>query len=129
MESVFNLLRKRILSSAHETKYFEKEISRVINTIRDTAVNGVSNSLLIIGRRGSGKSHVRWNPYGVMISSMGLCSCSPFSFQLLREALKKAKLDPAVKGNLIEAHINGMLFLYGCICLCNSSMLAVNFPR
>ncbi|VDK32896.1 unnamed protein product [Taenia asiatica] len=85
MESIFNLLRERILSSAHETKYFEKEISRVVHTICDTVVSGVSNSLLIIGRRGSGKSH------------------------LLREALEKVKLDSAVKGNLIEAHINGLI--------------------
>ncbi|KAL5112220.1 Origin recognition complex subunit 4 [Taenia crassiceps] len=85
MESIFMLLRERILSSAHATKYFEKEISRVAYTIRDTVINGVSNSLLIIGRRGSGKSH------------------------LLREALEKVKLDSSVKGSLVEAHINGLI--------------------
>ncbi|VDM31521.1 unnamed protein product [Hydatigera taeniaeformis] len=85
MEFIFNLLRERILFSEHGTKYFEEEISRVVHILRDTVVNGVSNSLLIVGRRGSGKSH------------------------LLREALEKVQLDSAVKGNLIEVHINGLI--------------------
>ncbi|KAH9285899.1 Origin recognition complex subunit 4 [Echinococcus granulosus] len=85
MEPIVTLLRERILSSAHKTLYFEEEISRVLYTIRDTVINGVSNSMLIIGRRGCGKNH------------------------LLREALEKVKLDPVVKDNLIEAHINGLI--------------------
>lgn len=59
METIINFLRRRIITSDHETRFFDDEISRVVHIIHDTVVNGVSNSMLIIGRRGSGKSHVR----------------------------------------------------------------------
>lgn len=58
METIISFLRGRILSSSHEIKYFDEELSRIVHTIRDTVVNGVSNSMLLIGRRGSGKTHV-----------------------------------------------------------------------
>lgn len=58
MENIVNFLRERILSSSHEIQYFEEELSRVVHTIRDTVINSISNSMLLIGRRGSGKTHV-----------------------------------------------------------------------
>uniref|UniRef100_A0A5K3EZ61 Origin recognition complex subunit 4 n=1 Tax=Mesocestoides corti TaxID=53468 RepID=A0A5K3EZ61_MESCO len=85
MEAIKAFLRDRIFTSSHEPRFPEKDIASVFNTIRDTVVNGVSNSMLIIGRRGSGKSH------------------------LLREAIKRAKLDAEVKSNIIEVYINGLI--------------------
>lgn len=58
MESIIGFLRNRIFASTHDAQFFEDESARLVHTIRDTVVNGASNSLLIIGRRGSGKSHV-----------------------------------------------------------------------
>nr|CDS33819.1 origin recognition complex subunit 4 [Hymenolepis microstoma] len=85
MESIITFLRGRLLSSSHEIQYFQEELSRVEHTIRDTVINGISNSMLLIGRRGSGKTH------------------------LLRSVLEKLKQDPVVEENLIEIHINGLV--------------------
>ncbi|KAM7540669.1 hypothetical protein Aperf_G00000038162 [Anoplocephala perfoliata] len=93
MERILPFLRERILSSTHEIQYFEEEICRVVHIIQDTVINGVSNSMLLIGRRGSGKTH------------------------LLREALNRAKKDPVVKDNLIEIYINGFTHTDGRIAL------------
>lgn len=58
MEKILTFLRERIRSSTHEMHYFEEEISRIVHTVRDTVINGVNNSMVLIGRRGSGKTHV-----------------------------------------------------------------------
>ncbi|VDL97539.1 unnamed protein product [Schistocephalus solidus] len=56
MDLILRFLRHRIFSSTHQLEFFQQETDRLFHTIQETVVKGVSNSLLVIGRPGSGKS-------------------------------------------------------------------------
>ncbi|CAH8539360.1 unnamed protein product [Dicrocoelium dendriticum] len=85
MDLLFQSLRIKLYQSDHDLLLFDEEISRLENILRSLVFAGESNSLLILGRRGSGKK------------------------RLVSHALENVRKDLTVKQNLLEVHLNGLV--------------------
>lgn len=60
MDFIIDTVRKNLCLSGHKLMFFDKELERVQNIIKSLVLKNESNSMLIIGRRGVGKKHVRF---------------------------------------------------------------------
>uniref|UniRef100_A0A8C5S788 Orc1-like AAA ATPase domain-containing protein n=1 Tax=Laticauda laticaudata TaxID=8630 RepID=A0A8C5S788_LATLA len=92
---VQKILRERFCHLNPNGKLFglEHQYKQLLELIKHTAVNGESNSVLIIGPRGSGKS------------------------LLVCHVLKKLLEIKEVKENILQVHLNGLLQTNGRIAL------------
>jgi len=58
MNDIFIELRKRLCSSSHNFFGYENYASLIVPSIKNSYLRGESNSLVIIGKKSSGKTHV-----------------------------------------------------------------------
>ncbi|XP_048237832.1 origin recognition complex subunit 4-like [Haliotis rufescens] len=87
VKMVQSILRKRLaqMSSPPEIQGYTKERQQLFDLLKRTTVSGESNSVLLIGPRGSGKT------------------------MLLQSVLTELKEDDNIHQNLLQVHLNGLL--------------------
>ncbi|KAM4697645.1 origin recognition complex subunit 4 isoform 1-T1 [Rhinophrynus dorsalis] len=87
ISQVHTILRQRFLQQTHHGKKFgvESQHKHLVELLKRTVIHGESNSALIIGPRGSGKS------------------------MLLKDALEELLDIKQIKGNALQVHLNGLL--------------------
>lgn len=82
-------------------------LRHLLELLRRTAVHGESNSVLIVGPRGAGKTMVR---YAFWVRALARSASIIFSFlclQLLKCVLRDLLQDKEVQKNLLQVHLNG----------------------
>ncbi|CAH8586330.1 unnamed protein product [Heterobilharzia americana] len=85
MDTISDILRRKLRGYEHRLLYFDEELKYLQNVITSTVEKGESSSILIIGRRGVGKHH------------------------LLKEAVKRASENLHVNSGISEVYLNGLV--------------------
>ncbi|XP_077996563.1 origin recognition complex subunit 4-like [Glandiceps talaboti] len=87
IREVQRILRERLCRTYTQTEIFgiENQRRHILDLVKRCATMGESNSALVIGPRGSGKS------------------------MLLQSVVDEMKLEKSIKDNLLEVHLNGLL--------------------
>uniref|UniRef100_A0A8C5PDT2 Origin recognition complex subunit 4 n=1 Tax=Leptobrachium leishanense TaxID=445787 RepID=A0A8C5PDT2_9ANUR len=87
ISQVHSVLRRRFLQPCHHGKKFgvESQHKHLVELLKRTVIHGESNSALIVGPRGSGKS------------------------MLLKDALQEILEMNQIKENALQVHLNGLL--------------------